>query len=195
MKTSMYARTAALILALTTLPGHSAEIDYKSLLWVDLLPLEDFVALLNPPPVMHIFGAEGPATQVLRRDGTSGFASPGNHPYEQALVSTKVKPELDGATVGLPGFVVPIEYDDEQRVTEFFLVPFFGACIHTPPPPPNQIVYVSYPAGLELPSIFDPFYVEGRLTASITDNDTALSAYRIDAARITLYEPEEEAGD
>jgi len=192
MKKLLLAACTGLAFALAVMPGRGAEVEYRPLLWVDLLPLEDFVALLNPPPILHLYGEDGPATQVLRRDGTGGFASPGTDPFEQALVSTKVKPELDGTSVGLPGFVVPLEYDEQQRVTEFFLVPFFGACIHTPPPPPNQIVYVSFPAGLELPSIYDPFYVEGRLTASITDNATALSAYRIDAAAIKLYEYEEE---
>src|SRR5690606_18432104 len=49
--------------------------------------------------------------------------------------------KLNGVEVRIPGFMVPLE-DTETRVTEFLLVPYFGACIHTPPPPPNQMVHV-----------------------------------------------------
>ena len=50
-------------------------------------------------------------------------------------------PELAGQNLALPGFVLPLEYDG-KKVTEFLLVPWVGACIHTPPPPPNQMVHV-----------------------------------------------------
>jgi hypothetical protein len=72
-------------------------------------------------------------------------------------------------------------------------VPYFGACIHVPPPPPNQIVFVSYPAGFELASIYDAYTVDGKLLATLTRNQTATSAYSIMADAISLYEVEEEA--
>jgi len=52
-----------------------------------------------------------------------------------------VRSELNGSEVKIPGFVIPLE-GDANTVTEFLLVPYFGACIHVPPPPPNQIIYV-----------------------------------------------------
>jgi len=166
------------------------EQEFQELLWIDLLPFEDLQALLNPPPVLH-FSPEEDNAQTLRRMNQEIFDEPENNPFEQALVSTRVKSELNGSMVRLPGFVVPLEYDEKQRVTEFFLVPYFGACIHVPPPPPNQIVYVSYPAGLELPSIYEPFNIEGRLLTEVTDNAVALSAYRIEASAVSIY-PEED---
>lgn len=168
----------------------AAETEYEPILWVDLLPAEDLQALLNPPPIVHYPSEEGPARQSLSRNDAGEFMAPGEDPFEKALVSTNVKPEMNDINVRLPGFVVPLEYDDKQRVTEFFLVPYFGACIHTPPPPPNQIVFVSYPSGLELPSIYQPFNVDGRLLTGITENFTATSAYRIEAAAISPYEEE-----
>ncbi|MGL4829805.1 MAG: DUF3299 domain-containing protein, partial [Vibrio sp.] len=60
-------------------------------------------------------------------------------PAKQQQLGT-VRTELNGSRVKIPGFVIPLEGDD-QKVTEFLLVPYFGACIHVPPPPPNQIIY------------------------------------------------------
>ncbi|MDO6749607.1 DUF3299 domain-containing protein, partial [Gilvimarinus sp. 1_MG-2023] len=77
--------------------------------------------------------------------------------------STRTRAELNGVRVRIPGFIVPINFDDQQRVIEFFLVPFFGACIHVPPPPPNQIVHVEVEDGFVLESIYDPVWLEGVL--------------------------------
>jgi uncharacterized protein len=75
-------------------------------------------------------------------------------------------PELEsrrGKEVRIPGFMVPFE-DGMAGVNEFLLVPYFGACIHTPPPPPNQIVYVRMEGGERVEvNIWDAVYVEGIL--------------------------------
>ena len=69
-----------------------------------------------------------------------------------------------GETVRIPGFVVPLEFRDLKAV-EFLLVPTAGACIHTPPPPANQIVHVRYPQGLEFEGLYAPVWVKGRMEA------------------------------
>ncbi len=157
----------------------------RNLEWVELLPDADREALLSAPPLNHEGGDTGPPPDPLLRKPNDAF---GGDAFSQSMLSAEVRPELNGEAVRLPGFVVPIEYDENQNVTEFFLVPYFGACIHMPPPPPNQIIYVSFPQGLELPSIYEPFTVEGQLTTSTTSNDLALSAYRIDAVAVDLYQ-------
>jgi hypothetical protein len=160
---------------------------YEPLEWVALLPSEDFDALMSAPPLSHDGGDNGGPNQLL---DSSSFLSttPGlGSRFEAALLSTEVKAELNSKRVELPGFVVPLTYNAEEAVTEFFLVPYFGACIHMPPPPPNQIIFVSYPEGIPLASIFEPYTVQGTLSTSITNNDTALSAYRMDAAKVALY--------
>lgn len=171
-------------LLLTIAASNPALGQYKALEWVELLPESDLQALLSAPPINHEGGDFGPPPQPLLRSEASAF---GNSRFDEALLSAQIRPELDGQAVRLPGFVVPLEYDANQNVTEFFLVPYFGACIHVPAPPPNQIIYVSYPQGLELPSIYEPFTVEGKLTTTMTSNTTALSAYRIDADEVQLY--------
>ena len=71
---------------------------------------------------------------------------------------------LDGQTVRLPGYLLPLEFSG-KRVTEFLLVPWVGACIHTPPPPPNQIVYVKTSKPFDMAGVFQPIWVTGQLAA------------------------------
>jgi hypothetical protein len=71
--------------------------------------------------------------------------------------------KVDGKKVKVPGFMVPLE-DEEEMAVEFLLVPYVGACIHTPPPPPNQIVYVKMDGGKKTKiSFWDPVWVHGKL--------------------------------
>ena len=74
---------------------------------------------------------------------------------------------LDGKTVRMPGFVLPLEYAG-KKVSEFLLVPWVGACIHTPPPPPNQIVHVRMAKGAEFESkgMYAAVWVTGVLAAT-----------------------------
>ncbi len=80
---------------------------------------------------------------------------------QQSTVGS-VRQELNGSQVKIPGFVVPLE-GDEEKITEFLLVPYFGACIHVPPPPPNQIIYVKFPQGAPIQQLWDVIYVIGTL--------------------------------
>lgn len=66
---------------------------------------------------------------------------------------------LEGKQVKLPGFMVPLE-DEQRKVTEFLLVPSPQACIHVPPPPPNQMVYVKMRKGTEA-KVGAPIWVYG----------------------------------
>ena len=87
----------------------------------------------------------------------------------------------------LAGFVVPLEYKGDE-IHEFLLVPYFGACIHTPPPPANQIVHVV--AG-KLPSTFEPmtpFWVKGTLSLDHSMTDMGFSSYRMVADAIEVFE-------
>jgi hypothetical protein len=80
--------------------------------------------------------------------------------YRRKVTSPELK-AFDGVRVKIPGFMVPLE-DDAAKVREFLLVPYMGACIHTPPPPPNQIVHVRMAAGKSLPmEWYEPVWVHG----------------------------------
>ncbi|WP_245232488.1 DUF3299 domain-containing protein [Thiorhodococcus minor] len=73
----------------------------------------------------------------------------------------------------------------------FLLVPYFGACIHTPPPPASQTVYVVMPAGEPYQGgLFDTVWVTGTIHALTDRSALAAAGYRIDAERVTPYEGE-----
>lgn len=168
---------------------------YEPVMWVDLLPFEDLQALLNPPPIDHIGPEEGPGGLLRNNRSDAGPAGPADDPvsrFDAAMSSIKVVPDMDQRRIRLAGFVVPLDYDEQEHVTRFFLVPYFGACIHTPPPPPNQIVYVSYSKGLELPTLWDPFFIEGTLRTTLIENDMASAAYSLEADNILPYTSEDE---
>jgi hypothetical protein len=78
--------------------------------------------------------------------------------------------DLNGARIRMPGYALPLEFSG-QKITEFLLVPWVGACIHTPPPPPNQIVYVKLEKGIESRGRFTPVWVTGEMAVkSATKN-------------------------
>jgi hypothetical protein len=72
-------------------------------------------------------------------------------------------------------------------VIEFFLVPFFGACIHVPPPPPNQIVHIEVEDAFALESIYDPYWLEGTLFLEQNANGLGQSAYSLKLEKRELY--------
>lgn len=93
--------------------------------------------------------------------------------------------ELDGKRVKLGGYVVPLDFK-ATKVTEFLLVPFVGACIHVPPPPANQIVYVKAKDGFTVKGEFDPVYVTGKMSAKITPTGLAETGYTIEADAVRM---------
>lgn len=98
-----------------------------------------------------------------------------------------VRTELNGSKVKIPGFVIPLE-GDENKVTEFLLVPYFGACIHVPPPPPNQIIYVKFPKGAPVQDLWDVIYLEGTLKTETMNHDLAETGYLIEGTSIEAYD-------
>lgn len=96
---------------------------------------------------------------------------------------------LDGETVKLPGFVVPLE-GDGQVVNEFLLVPYYGACIHVPPPPANQIVYVKAQGrNVQVRRLFDTVWVTGVMKVEHTASELGEAGYTLHALEVAPYEP------
>lgn len=103
------------------------------------------------------------------------------------LADVPASDEIQGLKGRLPGFAVPIEFDGD-RVYSFLLVPYFGACIHTPPPPANQMVYVEYERGFELPTLYDPVIIEGRFEVDRhVEDGLGTAGYSMRADKVTLY--------
>jgi uncharacterized protein len=96
--------------------------------------------------------------------------------------------ELDGQTVRLPGYVVPLDLNVQSELREFLLVPYFGACIHVPPPPPNQTLYVTSDQPVMLEDIGVPVFVEGVLSIARHDAELADAAYSLALHKVEIYE-------
>ena len=172
------ALSVALAMALTALsPPVAAGGDVRDLEWEDLMPkgwdpLAEVEAMMgddlenlsdNSPRAVELFNA-----------------------YQDAVRSAPVVGDLDGQQVRLPGFVVPLDFEGTET-SEFLLVPYFGACIHVPPPPSNQIVYVKTVAGYPLKELFDPVWVTGEMRTQAYLNDVGDAGYTLQATIIEPY--------
>ena len=140
--------------------------DAREIDWLELLPPEDLKALQEMPEIDH-------AGEMI---------------MPEVMQSTRTVAAMAGTIGKLPGYLVPIAFDDQQRVTEMFLVPYFGACIHVPPPPPNQLVFIKPENPIELGNLWDAYWVHGMIETDITDNAMAKSAYTMRLDRLELIE-------
>ena len=94
--------------------------------------------------------------------------------------------EIDGQRVRLPGYIVPLE-EGQSGMKEFLLVPYFGACIHTPPPPANQIVHVMPKQPARGFRSMDTVWISGTLKALRSDTSMGASGYRMEADLVEPY--------
>jgi hypothetical protein len=92
-----------------------------------------------------------------------------------------------GKNVRIPGFVVPLE-DSAEGMKEFLLVPYFGACIHSPPPPANQIIHVLPRTPAKGVKSMMPVWITGTIARERTDSYMGVSGYRIEAQSVLPYE-------
>lgn len=137
--------------------------------WEELLPKDTRSKFgAGPPPPVHDYLGEG------------GLAA-------QQVMDFSVNKELDGANVKLPGFIVPLDIGKDGLVSEFFLVPYFGACIHVPPPPPNQIVYVRMNKGIALDSIYEAYWITGKMRLQNKSTRLGAAAYQLAGEKVEIY--------
>lgn len=96
--------------------------------------------------------------------------------------------EFVGKEVKVPGFMLPLE-DWAEKASEFLLVPYVGACVHTPPPPPNQLVYIEMEGGESVPvSFWDPVWIHGTLEVQETTNIYGSVSFRMVGTSVEPYE-------
>ena len=99
----------------------------------------------------------------------------------------KLNDSLDGKRIKMPGYITPLEFTSDG-MTEFLLVPYLGACIHVPPPPPNQIVFVDTATPWPGDDIWDAIWIYGTLTTQMRTTDLAEIGYHLAAEKIEIYE-------
>jgi hypothetical protein len=104
----------------------------------------------------------------------------------EAWDNAPINNAMIGQLVRLPGYLVPLE-ETKEGIKEFLLVPYFGACIHSPPPPANQIVHVLPKTAAKGLRSMDTVWVTGVLAAVRTDSYMGVSGYRIEATQVAPY--------
>ena len=104
----------------------------------------------------------------------------------QVWDNAPVNAELVGKPVRIPGFVVPLE-DTKDGIKEFLLVPYFGACVHSPPPPSNQIIHVLPKSAVKNLRSMDAVWISGTLTNQQTDSYMGASSWRVEAVSVAPY--------
>ena len=172
-------RTLLTVLLLGAGLVHGSELPETD--WLELMPKSDQKALEAMPEIDHD-SPEGDGTFTERCGMKQSKGLPA------VMYSTKTVASMNDKKIRIGGYPVPLESDAKGRSTLFFLVPYPGACIHVPPPPPNQLVLVRYPKGLKLDDIYTPLWVTGTLKVEQVNNDLADAAYALDAATVRVVQ-------
>ncbi|MCO6058940.1 DUF3299 domain-containing protein [Pseudomonas sp. MOB-449] len=167
--------TRILLALLLTLSSPLWASEARELTWAEMIP-EGAPPPAPPAPIHDL-------SQLS--DTLNAEAGPA---ASQQSPAAPVVEELDGQAVKLPGYIVPLDVTEEGRVTEFLLVPYFGACIHVPPPPSNQIVHVKSELGVLMDALYQPFWIEGPLQVKASSSELAEAGYQMDASKIYPYE-------
>lgn len=193
MKTQILPVRVIALLLIIILPNvahaEQASESYQEIEWIALMPKDDLDALMNPPD--YLLGIEdGSEQDSVEALNEKEGVDENTKRFQNALSSTRVIDTYADKRIRIPGFIVPLQSDDSQQVTEFFIVPYFGACLHMPPPPPNQIIHSKAPQGIQLDSLYDPFWFEGTLVIDTEENSLGTSAYRLKLNKAYPFEEE-----
>lgn len=151
--------------AWAAMPQAALAEDYVDLEWTDLIPEGQPVI---PPAIQSLLNHDGP--DMSRQQPPSNGA----------------RTDWNGEIVRLPGFIVPIDHKG-TGVTAFILVPFVGACVHVPPPPANQLVFVTTEKPYESSGMFEAVNVIGMFGTVATSTQLADIAYALSADRIEPF--------
>ena len=165
----------------------STATEYQEVEWTALIPEDDLNALLNPPDYLAQI-EDGSSQDSVESFEQKDVEDERARRFQEALSSMRVVEAFDQQAIRIPGFIVPLQAGDERNVTEFFIVPYFGACLHMPPPPPNQIIYATLEEGIAVDSLYTPFWFEGTLSIGKVENGMGTSAYKLSLDNVTPYE-------
>ena len=155
-------------------PGAAAPGSFKTIAWDALVPADwDPFKEFKGLNFQMMDDGDPKAMAMLKR-------------MREVWDNAPVNPALVGQAVRLPGFIVPLE-DSKDGMKEFLLVPYFGACIHSPPPPSNQIVHVLPRSPAKGLRSMDAVWISGVLATVQTDTYMGAASYRIEAVSVAPY--------
>jgi hypothetical protein len=147
---------------------------YRRIRWSELVPAQWDPKAIFKGEDFSSWGDADPRALTLQRRMQAAW---NNAPVNQAL---------DGRAVRTAGYAVPVD-ESHDGVREFLLVPYFGACIHIPPPPANQIIDVSSAKPVKWLHSMDAVWVSGVLSVTRVHHDMGDSSYALKADDVDLY--------
>lgn len=187
MRKSVTFLTHILCLFLIVMSTASVGANYEEIEWTELMPDSDLAALMDPPEFLSQV-QDGSELDSADAFSQQDFNDERVQRFQEALNSTNVIKAFDKRAIRIPGFIVPLQQNEERKITEFFVVPYFGACIHMPPPPPNQIIFVQFEQGIELDDLQQAFWFEGIVDIQTQEHQLGTSAYALQLDNYELYE-------
>ncbi|WP_062270036.1 DUF3299 domain-containing protein [Endozoicomonas arenosclerae] len=145
----------------------AAKVEAKEITWDELMPAPD-------QKVIDRYQAG----KMERADVIAYLDKLGQTPVEK----------LDKRTVRIPGYLVPLNLDKDQKATELLLVPTMGACVHVPPPPPNQTIYVKYKDGIKVEEAgYTPYWLVGALHVETNQSEYTETLYAMTVDTLEVY--------
>ena len=156
--------TVALLAVLALLLA-SAQASVRTIDWLELMPEEELSALQDIPELDH-----------------TGMMETPDYSNSNPVLA------MNGAEGRLPGYIVPVSITADNKISEFFVVPYFNACIHVPPPPPNQIVYAKPETPIDMTEIWAAYWVYGKIEVKPVRNAVAQSFYVINVEKVEPWE-------
>ena len=161
-----------------------------TIMWEDLMPEGSEEALLAEYEAFYAMLEQRYAantTTLADADPYAMIEEGSEFDYMPQLGSFDTVAELDGQHTLSPGYVVPFDFSTDRKQSEFLFVPYMGACIHTPPPPPNQIIFVRADPAVRIKDIWVPYWLEGTLSTEKTENDLGNTAYSMSMMELEPY--------
>jgi hypothetical protein len=162
-------------------PARAQTPGYKTIEWNDLMPDDWVQEMTKEMAKMNRLASLQDNSQEANKAMNELRQKLDNAPIVKSQVNQKIR---------LPGYAVPLDADRNAK-REFLLVPYFGACIHTPPPPSNQIVLVRPTAQSKIkkmPESMDVLWVEGELKEARVTTSQGVTGYMLEAVSIAPYE-------
>jgi hypothetical protein len=147
---------------------------FREITWLMLVPKDWNPRERLTPPSGEMLGDNDPRAQKYLRE------------LREVLDTAPTVTALDGERVKMPGYVVPLE-QTKEGLKEFLLVPYFGACIHTPPPPANQIVHVRSDSPIAGFASMAAVWVSGTMRTLRHDSGMGVSGYQLELAEMVPY--------
>ncbi|MCQ6261372.1 DUF3299 domain-containing protein [Alcanivorax sp. MM125-6] len=168
-------------------PAEPPDVQAESNVWDTLVPKDWDPRAEYQAISKEIYGNNSPD----QLDDTDARAVELFDAMQDAWSNAPLRQDLDNTALTLPGFVVPLEGDD-KNLREFLLVPYFGACIHFPPPPRNQVVLVKMQGeGMPVDMMWDAVEIEGTLKVDSQDTEYGTAGYVLEAESAGLYKGDE----